>query len=178
MAASVKVYKLKTSLKSWHPLLVVSSTTTQVIFNFCLKMSAAILKGYLFHTAIFWLFREILVIRTSMVEKLSFWLRRRAVEFLLLRLLLVPLCEVIGSLGVIRIRSSVAQNFTLKKRGGEISQKTQNLILIESSHKSGHKNGTFTALNKGERHEFCAKLFYIKQKRHTWWVYRQTKQAV
>ena len=185
MAASVKVYKLKTSLKSWHPLLVVSSTTTQVIFNFCLKMSAAILKGYLFHTAIFWLFLEILVIRTSMVEKLSFWLRRRAVEFLLLRLLLVPLCEVIGSLGVIRIRSSVAQNFTLKKRGGEISQKTQNFgptwtpdPLIESSHKSGHKNGTFTALNKGERHEFCAKLFYIKQKRNTLWVYRQTKQVV
>ena len=75
--------------------------------------------------------------------------------------------------------------FHLKKRGGEISQKTQNFgptwtpdPLIESSHKSGHKNGTFTALNKGERHEFCAKLFYIKQKRHTWCVYRQTKQAV
>ena len=131
MAASVKVYKLKTSLKSWHPLLVVSSTTTQVIFNFCLKMSAAILKGYLFHTAIFWLFLEILVILTSMVEKLSFWLRRRAVEFLLLRLLLVPLCEVIGSLGVIRIRSSVAQNFTLKKEGGKLVKKPRILVPHE-----------------------------------------------
>ena len=66
-----------------------------------------------------------------MVEKLSFCLRRRAVEFLLLRLLLVPLCEVIGSLGVIRIRSSVAQNFTLKKEGGKLVKKPRILVPHE-----------------------------------------------
>ena len=114
---------------------------------------AAAIEGYVlkkspWQAAIFWLFLVLPVTtsNTYLNEKLSFWPRRRAVEFLLLRRRRRrrhPSSTVV-----------VAQNFTLKKTEGKISHKIRIFCptrtpnpLMESPYKTGYKNGTFAALN-------------------------------